>query len=184
MNRRVAARYALALMELGEERKDLDRVAEDLRDIQQTIHGSRELLLLLMSPVITPDSKLKVLNEIFGKRCGEVTMKMISLLIKKGRSEYLLGTAEEFLRMLDAKNGVISATIESAVTLTPAEQKGLVARLEQLTKKKLRADFTTDAKLRGGFVARMGDEMIDASLKHQLELLREQFASGTAPALN
>ncbi|HEY3874687.1 MAG TPA: ATP synthase F1 subunit delta [Candidatus Kapabacteria bacterium] len=183
MNRRVAARYALAIMELGQERNELDRIAEDLRDVQATIHGSRELLLLLISPVIAPDSKLKVLNELFGKRCGEVTMKAIALLIKKGRSEYLLGTAEEFLRMLDAKNGVLGAKIESAISLTPNEQKAIVTKLEAMTGKKLRPQFSTDPKLRGGFVARMGDEMIDASLRHQLEMLREQFAQG-APILN
>ena len=110
-------------------------------------------------------------------------MKTIALLIKKGRSEYLLGTAEEFLRMLDAKNGVLSAEVESAVSLTPDEEKQIVATLEAMTGKKLRPQFTTDPKLRGGFIARMGDDMIDASLRHQLDLLREQFAQG-APILN
>ena len=95
MNRRVAARYALALMELGEELKVLDRVADDLRDIEGTIRGSRELTLVLMSPVINPEQKLKVLTEIFGKRCSEMTMKFITLLIRKDRSEYLLGEPQK-----------------------------------------------------------------------------------------
>ena len=184
MNRRVAARYAIALMDLGEELKVLDQIAEDLRDIEHTVRDSRELAVLLMSPVINPGQKLKVLTEIFGKRCGELTMKFITLLVKKGRAEYLVATAQEFLRMLDLKNNVIHARIESAVKLSEEEERQLIAKLERMTGKQIRSEFFLDPLLRGGFVARMGDEMIDASLKHQLDMLREQFARGGSPVLN
>src|ERR1017187_9234056 len=121
MNRRVAARYAIALMDLGEELKMLDQIAEDLRDIEQTVRGSRELELVLMSPVFNPGQKLNLLTEIFGKRCGEMTMKFIALLVRKGRSEYLMATSQEFLRMLVAKNNILHARIESAVGLSEEE---------------------------------------------------------------
>jgi F-type H+-transporting ATPase subunit delta len=184
MNRRVAARYAIALMDLAEELKVLDPVAEDLRDIEQTIYGSRELELMLLSPVITPEQKLKILTEVFGKSCSEMTMKFITLLVRKGRSEYLVATAQEFLQMLDAKNNIVHARIESAVKLSEEEERQLIAKLEGMTGKHIRSEFSLDPKLRGGFVARMGDEMVDASLKRQLELLREQFSQGGSPVLN
>jgi F-type H+-transporting ATPase subunit delta len=111
MNRRVAARYAIALMDLGEELKILDQIAEDLRDIEHTVRDSRELAVFLMSPVVNPNQKLKILIELFGKRCSEMTMKFIALLVRKGRAEYLIATAQEFLRMLDAKNNIIHARI-------------------------------------------------------------------------
>jgi F-type H+-transporting ATPase subunit delta len=184
MNRRVAARYAIALMDLGEELNILDRIAEDLRDIELTVHGSRELALALISPVINPDQKLNVLTEIFGKRCSEMTMKFVALLVRKGRSEYLLGTAQEFLEMLDKKNNVLHARIESAIGLSEEEQRQLVAKLERMTGKHVRSEFSLDPTLRGGFIARIGDQMIDASLKHQLDLLREQFSQSGSPVLN
>jgi F-type H+-transporting ATPase subunit delta len=184
MNRRVATRYAIALMDLGEELKQLDQIAEDLRDIEQTVRGSRELEVILISPVINPSQKLKLLTEIFGKRCNEMTMKFIALLVRKGRSEYLVATAQEFLRMLDVKNNIIHARIQSAVGLSEAEQQKLIAKLERMTGKQVRPEFNLDPTLRGGFVARIGDEMIDASLKHQLQLLREQFGQGGSPVLN
>jgi F-type H+-transporting ATPase subunit delta len=184
MNRRVAARYAIALMDLGEELKMLDQIAEDLRDIEQTVRDSRELAVLLMSPVVNPGQKLNILTEIFGKRCSELTMKFITLLVRKGRAEYLIATAQEFLRMLDVKNNVIHARIESAVKLSEEEERQLIAKLERMTGKQIRSEFFLDPLLRGGFVARMGDEMIDASLKHQLDMLREQFAQGGSPVLN
>ncbi|HET6400533.1 MAG TPA: ATP synthase F1 subunit delta [Candidatus Kapabacteria bacterium] len=184
MNRRIAARYAQALMDLGEEMNVLDKLAEDLRDIEETIRGSRELTVFLMSPVATPDQKLRILREIFGKRSSVMTLKFITLLVRKGRSEYLYATAEEFLRLLDAKRNILHARVESATKLTETEQMQLMAKLERMTGKRIRADFMIDPSLRGGFIARMGDEMVDASLKHQLELLREQFLQGGAPILN
>ena len=184
MNRRVAARYAQALMDLAEERKVLDTVAEDLRDIEETIISARGLKVALISPIITPDQKLKVLTEIFSKRVSELTMKFIALLVRKGRADYLLGTATEFLRMLDNKRNILHARIQSAVTLTEEEKKQLLANFERIRGKRIRAEWAIDPTLRGGFLARIGDELIDASLKHQLELLRVQFAQGGAPILN
>ena len=137
-----------------------------------------------MSPVFNPGQKLKILIEIFGKRCSELTMKFIALLVQKGRSEYLMATSQEFLRMLDAKNNIVHAHIHSAVGLSDEEQRQLIAKLERISGKHIRSEFSLDPTLRGGFVARMGDEMIDASLKRQLELLREQFAQGGSPVLN
>ncbi len=174
----------MALMGLGEERKALDKIAEDFREVEATVHGSREFKAVLMSPVVTPDRKLKLLTEIFGKRFDLVTMSFIALLVRKGRAEYLLATAEEFLAMLDVKRNLVRAKVSSATALTADEQKQLQAKLEALTGKNVSAGFTIDPALRGGFVARIGDRMVDASLLHQLEMLREQFKHGGAPVLN
>ena len=184
MNQRVAARYALALMELAEEQNMLEKLAEDLRDVEATIDGSRELKIFLASPIATPEQKLKILTEIFGKRSMDITMRFMSLLVRKGRAEYVHAAAEEFLRMLDAKRNILRANIQSAATLTEEEQMQLLAQLERRTGKRIRATFDINPALRGGFVARLGDDMVDASLKHQLEVLREQFLQGGAPILN
>ena len=184
MNLRIAHRYAQALMDLGEERKTLDKISEDLYTIEATIRDSRELRVMLASPVVKPDQKLKVLIEIFGKQLYLETMSFISLLVRKGRAEYLFVTAEEFRRMLDAKRNILHAEITSAIDLTEDQRMTLQAKLENLTGKRIRPEFQTDATLRGGFTARIGDQMVDASLRSQLELLREQFKHGGAPVLN
>lgn len=184
MNRRVAARYAIALMDLGEQLKQLDKIAEDLRDVESTMRHSRELRVALMSPVVHQSQKHKIVTELFGKRFSEITMKFMDLLIQKGRAEFLLVTAEEFLRMLDENRNIVHAEVRSAVELTEAEQMQIMAMLERMTNKRIKSDFMIQADLRGGFVARIGDQMVDASLKHQLEVLREQFKTGGAPVLN
>src|SRR5579885_2882891 len=103
MSRRIASRYALALIGLADERKVLDKVAEDMHSIYDVLHDSRELRVVLRSPVVVIDKKLHILTEIFSKRLTPETMAFMTLLVKKGRSEYLLMTAEEFLAMLDER---------------------------------------------------------------------------------
>jgi F-type H+-transporting ATPase subunit delta len=174
----------MALMGLAEEKQSLERIAEDLHELEATIQGSRELKVVLMNPVVTPDRKLSLLTELFGKRFDPMTISFIALLVRKGRAEFLLATAEEFLEMLDAKRNILRAKISSAVSLTEAEQMEMQAKLESLTGKRIRAEFTLDSALRGGFVARIGDQLIDASLSHQIEMLREQFKRGGSPILN
>ncbi|MDP4199751.1 MAG: ATP synthase F1 subunit delta [Bacteroidota bacterium] len=184
MNRRIAHRYALALIGLAEELKILDPIADDMHSLEETIRDSRGLKILLGSPVVSPDRKLKVLREIFDHQLQEQTMAFVSLLVRKGRSEYLFATAEEFLNMLDARRGILHARIQSASTLSEEQRIEVQAKLERMTGKRIRPAFSLDPELRGGFIARIGDELVDASLSHQLELLREQFQRGGSPILN
>ncbi len=184
MNHRVAVRYAKALFETGRERATLETLSGDMTAIQQTIHDSRELRAILASPVVKGELKLGVLAEIFGKQVSAETMAFISLLVKKGREGDLYAVTLEFAGMMDRLQGVVSAQITSALALSQAEQDAITARLQQMSGKRVRTSFDTDPALRGGFIARMGDTLIDASLKHQLEALREQFLHGGTPILN
>src|SRR5436190_4558465 len=163
MHSRVANRYALALIGLAEEHKMLDKVAEDMHAIQETLHGSRELRVVLQSPVVTPDKKQKVLHELFGKQLSKQTLSFVDLLVRKGRAAYLAATADQFLAMIDDRRGIVSAQIKCARELSEEQQMQVQAKLERMTGKRIRPKFTIDPELRGGFVARIGDELVDAS---------------------
>jgi F-type H+-transporting ATPase subunit delta len=162
----------------------LEKVAEDMHAIAETLHASRELRVVLSSPVVTPDKKKKVLHELFAKQLSKATLSFVDLLVSKGRAEYLASTADQFLTMLDDRRGIVSAQIKSARELSEEQQMQVQAKLERMTGKRLRPKFTVDPELLGGFVARIGDELVDASLAHQLEALREQFKHGGSPILN
>ena len=183
MNRRVAFRYAAALMGLAEERNAQDKIAEDFHAFMDTLHGSHELKAVLISPVISPERKLHVLQELFAKQCDQITMGFMSLIVLKGRAEFLIATAEEYLAMLDARRNIERATVSSASPLTAADQSELERKLAAITGKTIVATYDVKPELRGGFVARIGDRLIDASLAHQLDVLREQFRQGGAQAI-
>jgi F-type H+-transporting ATPase subunit delta len=184
MDQRVAQRYAQALMDLGEDRNSLDQIAEDMRTIEETISNSHELRIFLESPVIRPAQRLNVLRELFAKRLHPEVMLFVELIVKKDRSGLLGMTALEFQKLLDKKRNVVSAQVRSAIPLDKSEEQIIHAKLESMTGKNVIASFSIDPSIKGGFVARIGDTLIDASLQHQLEVLREQFKRGGSAIMN
>jgi F-type H+-transporting ATPase subunit delta len=182
-NMRVARRYAGALMEAAEAAGAIDGTAADLETIASTLRGSRELRLLAQSPVVSPARKAAVFRAIFAARIGRGTMDFIDLVITKQREEHLLEIAEQFGLLRDEKMGILSIDVTSAVEITPSQHTDLASELERSTKKKVRIRMTVDRAIKAGLIVRIGDTVLDASMRRQLELLRARFFEG-GPSTN
>ncbi len=83
---------------------------------------------------------------------------------------------KEFLALVDKKNGVVKAKVASAVDLNDQLKKKMISDLESKIGKKVVANYTVDSNLVGGFIVRVEDTVYDASVKHQLKLLRVKFS--------
>lgn len=177
---RVARRYAQALMQAAEERTMLDATAADLSKIAGVIQGSRDFRLFLASPVVSIPRKKGVLQELFGPAVKPETLAFLNLLVVKQREGHLAEIIEQFNALHDAKLGIANVDVTTAVELTAQQQTTLQQELERWTGKTVRLRVAVDAAIRGGLVARVGDTVLDASLAHQLERLRERFARGAA----
>jgi len=184
MDQRIALRYAQALMDVGKEKNTVAVFAADMKVVLDALHDVHELKAMLHTPVIRPDIKRKVIHEVFQPHVSKDAMLFMDLLLKKGRGDVLALTAEEFLRLLDIDTNTVSAHVTSARTLDESVKQRIIAKLEKISAKKVRASYTIDPALRGGFVVKVGDTLIDASLQHQLENLREEFKSGIIARVN
>jgi len=182
-NVRVARRYARALIAVAEEREELDRTAADLEIIGTLVRGSRELRLFLARPIVSEGKKRTVLVELFGRSLAPLTMKFLVLLLAHQREMELLAVIEQFGEIRDEKLGIVNVDVISAIDLSAPQEVELTRKLEQQTRKKVRIRFTMDKAVRGGILVRIGDTVLDASLRHQLDLLRERFTEG-APLTN
>jgi F-type H+-transporting ATPase subunit delta len=180
MEQRVAIRYAQALMDLANERNLVEQFSNDVTAINDVLESSKELRAMLHNPVIRPHIKHNVLQQIFAGHVSQELLNFLDLLVHKGRGEMLHGTIIEFRKLVDTKQNVVRAKVTSAVELSEDQRKAIQDRLASLTGQKVVSSYFLDPSLKGGFVARIGDTQIDASLKHQLEILREQFRSGSA----
>ncbi|HET6511146.1 MAG TPA: ATP synthase F1 subunit delta [Candidatus Kapabacteria bacterium] len=180
MEQRVALRYAQALMDLANERDLVEQFSTDITTIDDVLESSKELRAMLHSPVIRPHLKHEVLQQIFAKHISKELLNFLELLVKKGRGELLRPTVVEFRKLVDTKQNVLRAKVTSAVELSEDQRKAIQSRLASLTGQTVVPSYFLDPSLKGGFIARIGDTQIDASLKHQLEVLREQFRSGSA----
>ena len=179
-NTRVARRYARALMMTADSPKAIDEIASDVESIKKILDGSRELRRFISSPIIRKGKKLTILRELFQSRVTPTTMSFIQLLVEKQREAALLEVIEQFFALRDARYGIVNVDVASAVEITHQQGKTLSEKLEQYTKKKVRVRFALDKALKGGLVVKIGDTVLDASIKRQLELLREQFVHGHA----
>jgi F-type H+-transporting ATPase subunit delta len=99
-------------------------------------------------------------------------------MVRRGRIEQLPRVAAEFRRLDDRRQGITPATATSAVALTLPEVQALTARLEQMTGGRIALQTDVDESLIGGLVVRVGDRLIDGSVRGRLERLRNQLASG------
>jgi F-type H+-transporting ATPase subunit delta len=177
-NVRVARRYAGALIETAEEGRIIDATSADLEIVSSALRSSRELWLLTQSPVVSPAKKAGVFRAIFAPRIGKLTMDFIELVIAKERTQHLMEIVEQFSLLRDEKMGIISVEVTSAVDFTLSQRSKLEGTLERSTGKKVRIRMNVDRAIKAGLIVRIGDTVLDASIRRQLELLKERFIEG------
>lgn len=172
---KVSKRYAKALFELAQERKIVERVAEEMIAIQNLYQQSSDFSSLLESPVIESSEKLKIFTVLLKEKVQSVTFNFLSLLLEKNREDYLPEIIFYFLKIVDESKGIVRGQLITAHPFTDVQKKELKERLDRFTGKKVFFDEQVDSSLIGGFIVRMEDTVIDTSVKNQLTKMREQL---------
>lgn len=176
---KVAIRYATSFLEASIEKNILDQAASDMEIILNAIDGSSLLRRFLENPVVKTDLKKSIINEIFRKHVSAETLKFIEFIVDKNRENALKEIAEKFLDLKDEHIGVARVDIKSAFELSIEQKKIIEQKFESLLNKKVVANYTVDENVIGGFVAKVKDTVYDASVSHQLELLKQQLLKGS-----
>ncbi len=173
---RISYRYANSLMQLAEEKKIFKKVTDDAELIFNTLNSSKELRSVLKSPVIKSNNKKSLLQKIFEKKISDETASFVSFVVEKNREDILFDIFKEFIALADKKNGIVKAKVVSASDLNDQLRQRMTDDLSKKTNKKVSANYNVDANLIGGFIVRIEDTVYDASVKHQLNLLRKKFS--------
>ena len=132
----------------------------------------------LANPSIPLETRTATAESTFGPMVSRPVLNLIGLLLRRGRIEELPRLATEFRRLDDERQGITHATATSASKLTSDEVRALTQRLEQFTGGRVQLDVHVDPSLLGGVVVRVGDRLIDGSVRSRLERLRNQLVSG------
>lgn len=175
---RILHRYATSLLESALEKKNLDAVTSDMKLFVQTLDQSRKLQLMLKSPVVRPELKLNILKEIFGSKISKDSMDFIQFVILKKRESLLNDIGKRFLELRDEHLGIANVFVTAATDFNADQKNILQSRMEKILNKKVQLNFKTDENLVGGFIAKVDDTLYDASIRHQLELLKKKFLTG------
>ena len=170
-----AHRYAKALLSLSKETGQVTVVREDMKLIADAVKNSKDLELLLKSPVVKGDTKLRVLDKVFAGKIGELSQKYIHLITKKGR-EYNLGLiAEEFVHLSKVDEGIFQAKVISAVPFTDDVRNEILSIASKIHAGRFELEEKVDPSLIGGFILTVGDQMVDTSVKSQFRKMRQEF---------
>ncbi|MDP2365116.1 MAG: ATP synthase F1 subunit delta [Ignavibacteria bacterium] len=180
---KVAIRYAQSFLDTSIEKNILAKVSEDFELIYHTIGKSGELLRAIKSPVIKSETKKLILSEIFGKIVSKDSIEFINFVINKGREEILPEILEKFDFLKDEHTGVVKVNVITAFDFSIEQRTQLQQKFESFLKKKTRITYNVNPNLIGGFIAKVGDTVYNASMLHQLGLLKKQLLQSSI-ALN
>jgi F-type H+-transporting ATPase subunit delta len=170
-------RYADAAFEIGLRDGTVDVWRRELDDAAATA-ADDSLMGALANPAMPLDQRLDAAQRVFAN-LSQPVRNLILLLVRRGRIEQLPRVAAEFARLDDQRNGLTHATATSAVPLADDEVRAVAARLESLTGGRVELDTNVDPGILGGIIVRIGDRLIDGSVRGRLERLRGRLAAGT-----
>jgi F-type H+-transporting ATPase subunit delta len=174
-NFNISTRYARAFIELAESKNMLKDAADDMILLKNTFNSSRELRNVLSNPVIKKEDKGSILISLFKKKVSEDTINFLRFIIDKNREDKLVDIVRRFNDIYDEKSGIVNAEVTGAIEIEKGLKDSFQKAVENYSNKNARVKYSSDLDLIGGFRIRIGDTVIDASVKNQLELLKTKL---------
>jgi len=177
----VARRYARALFALGRKTglPELEAYASSLDALSSVLVESPDLVRMFRNPIFTAQEKKEVVRQIAEKlKIEGAILDFCLLLADKNRLRELEGITSFFGELLDAEKGVVRGKLLTAVKLDQKKQDAVIKQLEKKAKRTLVLEFGVSPEILGGVVLKVGDQVMDASLRAQLSILKDTIKRG------
>ncbi len=171
----VAKRYGTAMFELAVETNQVDAIHEQLVWIKDVLISEEEFLKLLNHPKVGMANKIKMVEDTFGKHVSKEILGLFVIVIRKGRGHNLLDILEYCLEEIDHYNGIAKAYVESARALSQEQVGAIKDKLEASTMKKIIMHVSVNEDLIGGLVIRIGDRIVDDSIKGKITAITKDL---------
>jgi F-type H+-transporting ATPase subunit delta len=172
-----ARRYAEAAFEVATRDKTVERWRSEL-ETAAAIVANEKVGHALANPSVPLEDRTATAEKTFSKIVSRPVLNLIGLMLRRGRIEELPRLAAEFRRLDNAQQGITLATVTSASPLSKDEIAAVAKRMEAITGGQVELEVQVDPSLLGGLVVRVGDRLIDGSVRSRLERLRNQLVSG------
>jgi len=170
----VDKRYAEALVEIAQTANAIDEIRQQLTEVKDIYKSQQELRLLLNNPKVKIDAKKGVINSLFSKHVRPEVLKFLLLLIDNDRIKHLSGINDEFIKLADIKQNTLNMTIISATELDESHITKIKEKYRKIyNAARVRANIEIDKSLIGGIMLKIGDKVIDGSVKGRLESFKE-----------
>ena len=167
--------YANALLEVSRAEGHLADIQDELFRFARTFEGSDELRTALTDPALPRERRIAVVEDLLGGKALQTSAALATFIVAAGRAGELPAIVDRFVELAAAEQRRAVAEVRSAIELTPEQTDRLREALNRATGKDVEVKVVVDPSVLGGIVARVGDLVIDGSVRHRLEQLREQI---------
>ena len=171
----VARRYATALFRTAKRVDQTDRILDDLKAIADLLRGDPNLKNFLEAPQILDQYKRELFTTAFKDIISEALFSFLVLVLDKHRIEYLLAMAKDYERLVKEDQGILQARVTTTRALYPVFKNRLKEELEKTTGKRIEMILKIDPQIIGGIIVILGNKIIDGSIRHQLDELKEEM---------
>ncbi|MBK9388817.1 MAG: ATP synthase F1 subunit delta [Bacteroidetes bacterium] len=171
---KISVRYSKALFESAVEKNILDKVNQDMLFITE-ICNFFEMKELLSSPIIFPSRKTDILHKMFEGNVEKVTLSMLDLVVRNGRENFIPAIARVFVSSTMKYKGITKSLLTTAVKVDPGVRKQITDMIGKVFKTNVELEETIDTGILGGFILRVDDNLIDASLKNKLRKIKKEL---------
>lgn len=171
----VARNYAEALLALAGQHNAAESWGALLRQIANAVSSDLQLARFLESPRIAAAQKSEVLAKALGEHVPRLFLRFLQQLVRNRRQMLIPTIADEYETLRDAANGIVHARVTVARAADDEEARLIAERLSSTTGKTVVPHFAVDPAILGGVIVRMGDTVMDGSLRRKLALLRRRM---------
>jgi F-type H+-transporting ATPase subunit delta len=172
-----AKRYAQAVFSLGQEQGTLDAWSEDLAMLSRIVADNR-IATYLINPSVAAERRIEALETSLGTNVRPEARNLARMLIERNRTMLIPQIREMFDDRLRQERGIVVAEVTTAERLTDAERDAIGERLVTMTGKRVELLLKIDPEIIGGIIIRIGDQVIDGSVRNKLEKMRSRLLAG------
>jgi len=176
MAKLIAKTYSDALFEVGFEENKLDEFLQELTFVADTFKAYPEFFTIIRSPEINKGEKKEIITEIFRGKLSLEMLNFLKIIIDKNRIFYIEEIKREFERRVNDHKGIIKAVVYTVVPLSDEERGKLKEKLDKITGKNTEIVNKIDKDIVGGVLVRVGDKVIDGTIKARLDELKDSLA--------
>jgi F-type H+-transporting ATPase subunit delta len=174
----IARNYAEALFQLGERTNESERFGDLIEGVGGAIEADESIRVVLESPNVTKAAKQELLARALKNRAPDSFIRFLKAVIKRGRQGIIPAIARQYLELLDVKFDRVHASVAMARTPDQALREAVRKSLSEVLGKEVIAHYREDPGILGGVIVRIGDRVMDGSLRRRLKILRRQMLAG------
>lgn len=175
---KISVRYAKALFQTAQDKNLLETLKNDFQLVEKVCKLS-DVTLLLESPVVRASQKKSALRQFFSGKVHELTLKFIEMVIDNKRENYLESIARDFIQHYRDFTGIKAAKITTATTIDESTKKLIHQLVLKIYNSQVELTAEENPNIKGGFILRVGDQQIDASIQTKLNKIRRSFIDTT-----